>query len=105
MHRKAKRQVVAPLDIIPLSTSLDGRNRAKCVDCQERLDMHQPEVRTPDRLLGTCSKCGRWFLVLLAIGDLEAVLVTLPDLGRLRGDPGLPALPDRIDTPEIVPPL
>ncbi len=55
-----------------MSTSIVARDgvrvpmcpRASCSQCGSRLVLHQPEPVRPQRLLGTCPECHRWFLVL-----------------------------------------
>lgn len=51
-----------------------------CGCCSEPLELHQPDVDRPDRLLGTCPECGAWFLI-----DPETqTLIALPDLPAAR---------------------
>ena len=33
-----------------------------CPRCGGRLDLHQPQKRRPERLLGTCDDCGLWLV-------------------------------------------
>lgn len=47
-----------------------------CAHCQEVLDQHQPDSERPERLLGTCSDCGAWYL----IDGCAGVMYRLPDL-------------------------
>lgn len=50
-----------------------------CAHCQTPLEHHQPDVEQPDRLLGTCSGCGAWYLI-----DLQAVvMIELPETASL----------------------
>jgi hypothetical protein len=52
----------------------------ECACCQGILEVHQPDLERPDRLLGTCAECGSWFLI-----DNEArVMLPLPDLRVTR---------------------
>ena len=51
-----------------------------CTGCGEVLDLHQPDVEQPDRLLGICPECRTWFLI-----DHEAhMMLALPDVRALR---------------------
>ena len=34
-----------------------------CENCQNQLDLHQPDLSTTQRLLGTCDACHAWFTV------------------------------------------
>jgi hypothetical protein len=52
-----------------------------CPSCRTTLELHQPDLRRPERLLGTCPECGAWCLI-----DCQAsVLARLPDGPGLRG--------------------
>lgn len=37
-----------------------------CPCCHGELDLHQPDVSDPDRLLGICVSCGVWSLIQLS---------------------------------------
>jgi len=52
----------------------------ECLACGESLWIHQPDIDTPERLLGTCDGCGAWHLI---DGD-RAITVLLPDGDGLR---------------------
>ncbi len=65
---------VVALSVVRLSTAQDGSNEAWCEDCDCPVDIHQPDVERPQRLLGTCPECGTWYLLVGAAGpdlDLE----------------------------------
>lgn len=34
-----------------------------CEYCQSWLNLHQPDIMSPDRLLGTCDVCHAWFVI------------------------------------------
>ena len=38
-------------------------DRPTCPEDGTTLDLHQPDNRDPDRLLGTCRRCRAWFTV------------------------------------------
>jgi hypothetical protein len=42
------------------------------------MNLHQPQEMVPERMLWTCDLCGAWFLMDLARGGSEAILVRLP---------------------------
>jgi hypothetical protein len=69
------------LDVVsePAGESIGGR----CRHCQEELELHQPDAANPDRLLGTCGSCGRWYM-LERLGDSRSVLARLPDRVELN---------------------
>jgi hypothetical protein len=53
--------------------------KLQCPDCGSLLDLHQPEALFPDRMLGTCHQCHRWFVADFLAGRDEGVIVFLPD--------------------------
>jgi hypothetical protein len=50
-----------------------------CPDCGNLLEIHQPESGFPDRMLGTCHQCHRWFVADFVPGHDEGVIVFLPN--------------------------
>ena len=65
---------------IPVSSleqiRFESNTEILCGHCQEPLDRHQPDDDQPDRLLGTCSQCGEWYLM-----DLRAsVMYVVPNV-------------------------
>jgi hypothetical protein len=72
------RRVPVDLDVIPFGPPPGDLDWVECVDCRGPLELHQPDAQSPDRLLGICTGCGRWYVMLLAVGKPEAVLVSLP---------------------------
>ncbi len=77
MHPKSKRPVRADLDVIPIGAPAGELEWFGCVNCREPLELHQPNTRSPDRLLGVCTRCGQWYVLLVA-SPSEALLVVLP---------------------------
>ena len=41
----------------------DGISDVACPDCDQPLNLHQPDESMPDMLLATCDSCPRWFAV------------------------------------------
>ncbi len=72
-----------PLTEMVLELARIGRiDEARCDRCRDPLEMHQPDVASPDRLIGTCGGCHGWFLI-----DAEAgLMLRLPDLDALPDD-------------------
>jgi hypothetical protein len=64
------------LDPIRLMCETEDLSEVECPGCHGHVAVHQPDVRLPDRLLGTCESCLAWFLIDAAAG----VMVLLPDL-------------------------
>jgi hypothetical protein len=51
------------LDRIRLTSDPDDPAGVPCPGCRHILTLHQPEPRSPDRLVGTCDECESWFLI------------------------------------------
>jgi hypothetical protein len=51
-----------PVITMPLARFEDVA-RAGCPGCGAPLELHQPDPECPERLLGTCPRCGGWFLL------------------------------------------
>ena len=66
-------------------------DRPACLGCGGPLELSQPDVRDPGRMLGTCAPCRRWHLVQRGPGPGGGVLFTLPGP---RGRAGTPRRPD-----------
>jgi hypothetical protein len=69
------------LDPVRLSCEAVDFSEAICLDCHGPLEIHQPDTRLPDRLLGACSSCSAWYLIDAA----ASIMVHLPDEATLRG--------------------
>jgi hypothetical protein len=71
--------VAHPVVLVSASTAL------VCPECLSPLVLHQPDEDQPDKLLGTCFVCFRWFL-LIEIEDTcsRTLLVELPCADRIR---------------------
>jgi hypothetical protein len=67
------------LTMVRFSTLLENSGGGRCITCDVDLDLHQPDIGSPDRLVGICEACGRWFVIDLIPGTDEAVMVLLPD--------------------------
>jgi hypothetical protein len=68
------------LELIDLNFGLVDHALIACPSCDELLVIHQPDVQSPDHLLGTCDGCPAWFLLDLAAG----VMLRLPAVEALR---------------------
>lgn len=79
MHPKPSRHVPVHPDVIPFEAPAGDLNRVGCVECRRPLELHQPDPQSPDRLLGICTGCGRWYVMVLAAGQSQGVWVVLPD--------------------------
>jgi hypothetical protein len=67
----------------------EGRPDVRCIGCRAPLDLHQPDPYLSERMIGTCPRCGAWYLIALGAG----ALLRLPDeaaLARRLGAAGGP---------------
>ncbi len=87
---KSQFQVPAQLDVIPFVRHAEDPAWILCPDCAEPLELHQPDERSPDRLLGICDCCRRWFLIHPGRGASHLLLVALPDQAWFRSLAPLP---------------
>jgi hypothetical protein len=58
--------------------------RAHCLNCDSPLSVSQPDLSSPDRLLGVCKHCKHWFLIHLIPDQTEGLLCRLPDIEVIR---------------------
>jgi hypothetical protein len=72
---------MSPLSVALDLTRFDDLSRVRCSRCQSSLDLHQPDVERPERLLGMCEDCRSWFLMAID----EGFMIRLPeDLHAIR---------------------
>jgi hypothetical protein len=78
---------------IPLSFDVVARPVVKspesttfwCPECQTPIERHQPDESQPNELLGTCSLCSKWFLLIEIEDECRlALMVELPSAERIR---------------------
>jgi len=81
MHPNSPLRVPAVLDVYPFSEPPGDLAWVRCVNCSESLTLHQPDLDSPDQLLGVCGACKRWVLIELVPDQPEAVMVPLPKKG------------------------
>jgi hypothetical protein len=77
-------EVPVTLTMTRFSTFGEGPASVECMACGAPLDLHQPHVEIPYRLLGICEKCQHWYVLELAPGEDESVMVRLPVQGAFR---------------------
>ena len=79
MSQKNSRKLVASLDVIPFARTPGVLEWVACALCTEPLGLHQPDPQDPDRLLGICQECHRWYLIEMMEEPGEAMMIMLPD--------------------------
>lgn len=66
----------------------DVERRAACPGCGSALDLHQPDIELPERLLGVCESCKGWYVL---DGEWNVVHeVTFERAPKRRSRPGSP---------------
>ncbi len=73
------RIIALTLTMLRFSTLPVNSGVGPCINCDVDLDLHQPDPGSPDRLIGVCDACGRWFVIDSIPGTVEATMVLLPD--------------------------
>jgi hypothetical protein len=67
------------VQVIALDTE---ESQLSCPDCDQGLNLHQPDETSPDHLLATCDSCTRWFALHELSGDgIEYAMFEIPSLG------------------------
>ena len=77
-------QMTITLRMTELAISAEGLESPFCLDCNIRLEVHQPDELRPEHLLGSCVGCGGWYLIEVDPNETEAYLVDLPNVTRIR---------------------
>jgi hypothetical protein len=54
-----------------------------CLNCDAPLELHQPTAEEPQRFVGTCDACGRWYLLDWVPRTTEGLMVVLPSFEEL----------------------
>jgi hypothetical protein len=79
MNSPSLHMVETTLKILAFPKVGEALVQLHCPDCGSRFDLHQPEAGFPDRMLGTCHDCHRWFVADFVAHHEEGVIVFLPD--------------------------
>jgi hypothetical protein len=65
--------------MLRFSTLPEDSGGGRCVGCDIYLDLHQPDAGLPERLVGICESCRRWYVIDMIPETDEAVMVLLPE--------------------------
>ena len=78
------KKVPAELHVLRFPAPSKHRIGPRCLDCFLPLSVSQPDLNSPDRLLGVCEQCKGWFLIHLIPDQTEGLLWRLPDVEVIR---------------------
>jgi hypothetical protein len=78
------KKVSADLDVLRFPSAGEPPIGATCLNCFFDLSLSQPDLNSPERLLGVCKRCGHWFLIEVIEEHAEVLLWRLPDMGTIR---------------------
>ena len=84
MKRDLPIKKVSDLEVLRSPAAVQGPVRARCVNCSLPLSLSQPDINSPERLLGVCSKCKHWFLIELIPNQTEGFLCRLTEIELIR---------------------
>ena len=78
------RKVTANLEILRFPTPFASSVGANCLNCSWPLSLSQPDLNSPERLLGVCEQCKHWFLIDLIPEQSEGIIARLPETQIIR---------------------
>ncbi len=84
---KPKRRVIkasAQLHFLRFPALFEEPVAAECLNCASDLTLHQPDMNSPERLLGVCESCKHWYLIDLLPDLTDGVFMRLPDHEVIR---------------------
>jgi hypothetical protein len=80
LHPAFPNQTTITWTVTALKLSDDGLETPACRNCQTPLNIHQPDEDRPEHLLGTCARCGAWYLIELGKEETGAFMFDLPNV-------------------------
>jgi hypothetical protein len=72
------------LPVAPVRPCPEDATWVCCLNCAAPLELHQPEAEEPQRFVGTCDQCGRWYLLDWVPHSTEGLMLMLPSHEELR---------------------
>jgi hypothetical protein len=84
VHPPFPREMTIACHVTSLTISAEGLEPPRCRDCQVELNLHQPDEDRPEHLLGTCARCGEWYLLEFGKNLREAYLFDMPNIRLIR---------------------
>jgi hypothetical protein len=55
-----------------------------CLGCGAPLELHQPDAGEPQRFVGTCDQCARWYLLDWDPQSVDGLMLSLPSYEELQ---------------------
>jgi hypothetical protein len=86
MSKAVSREMTVLCEAIPLAITSQGVEATRCRACESTLAIHQPDESAPEHLLGTCAKCGGWYLIEIMGDGTAAFLLDLPNIALFRSE-------------------
>jgi hypothetical protein len=77
MNGRAPKVLAVPVAPDFVKSSLELGDDLACPVCQTSLEIHQPDLDMPERLLGSCPSCRNWTIVDIRC-DGQMALTALP---------------------------
>ena len=81
---RESRTIPVPLAMLRFSTLPQDLDEGYCLVCDAYLELYQPDADAPDRLVGICERCSRWYLIDIVPGTDDAVMILLPKGGYFQ---------------------
>jgi hypothetical protein len=78
------KKVAAELEVLLFPAAIERPVRAHCLNCDLPLSLSQPDLDSPERLLGVCEQCKHWFVIHLILDQSQGLLCRLPDIEVIR---------------------
>jgi hypothetical protein len=72
------------LRVAPVLPCPDDATWVCCLNCGAPLEIHQPDAEAPQRFIGTCDGCGRWYLLDWVPRSAEGLVLLLPTHEELQ---------------------
>jgi len=78
------KKVSTELDVLRFPAPAEAPKGPDCLNCSSPLTLSQPDLDSPDRLIGVCGRCKHWFLIDLIPDRGEGIMSRLPDHQVIR---------------------
>ena|SRR5579883_2491257 len=84
MHPSFPQRLTIAWKVTTLSLTATGIETPYCQKCHIPLDVHQPDEKYPNHLLGTCVDCSEWYFIELPAKGDEAFMFNMPAIAFVR---------------------